>query len=413
MLKQPIKAAAKFTAESFFKTNSKRFQSLHPNWADLKISEQTLQPNLDFLQGKLQMSPVELLHIKNIAPETFGQTEKNGLSFEKISAFLTQAFNMSLDDQRLLFKTYPKIATHSFDSYNSQIEELKEKLGWSLQNSVTLLKSAPSVFFQPVAQTQLLVRLLVSLFERPQEEISEHLLRNPHLFLGNMDWIKKNNFLLFKAGLSIPNIYSVFKENPSYMLRNPGNLELILQKLATVGMKQTDIANTLVRNPFVVSLNFPDQLVKTVKQWREFGFKEADLGRIFALYPYLLTKRADITKTKLMYLSREFGIDVHKSPIGAKLLNFSLERFLKPRGTLMQKKGIKDWKEVLDLSDEAFCAKLGINKNELEALVKAGVDEAEKKKVPGVFRESWQPVYPELRSVSPVVRERLYPQKYL
>lgn len=413
MLKKPIKAAAKLTAEKFFKANSKRFQSLHPNWTDSNVQTEAVKSNLDFLKEKLQMGSIDLLHMKNIAPETFLKTDKEGLTFAQISDFLTQAFNMSLEDQRQVFKTYPQIATHPLDSYGKQIEELKEKLGWSIQNSVTLLKHAPEIFFQPVTQTQLLVRLFVSLFERPQEEISDFLLRNPHLFFGNMDWIKKNNFLLFKTGLTIPNIYHVFKENPSYMLRNPGNLELILQKLETIGMKQTDIVNAIIKNPFVVSLNFPIQFMKNIKQWCEFGFKEADLGRIFTLYPYLLTKRAEVTKAKLMYLSREFAIDVHKSPIGAKLLNYNLERFLKPRGTLMLKKGVKDWKPLLELSDEAFCAKIGVSKNELEKLVKEGAEASEKKKSAGKIRESWQPLFPELTGVVRTVKEKLYPQKYL
>ena len=264
------------------------------------------------------------------------------------------------------------------------------------------------MFFRPVLELEIYLNLFSNLFEKERSEISMFLNKHPYIFLMEIDRIKKNNFLLFKFGMSVNQIYKVFQENSVFMFQNPNNNAQILKNLNDLGLKDQVLANIIAKNPFILTMTRPTMYLPMVKFWKGFGFNQEGIGRLFVMYPFLITKSVTSTKTKLAFLYRDFHIDMQSSPITSKLLNYSFSRFIEPRGLVMIKNKCFDWNEVIDLTDEAFCKKFNENLDEFRT--KAGAKG--KKDNPRTF-EGMAKDFSELNGVSNMLRQSLYFNRHM
>ena len=405
MLARKAQKLQQLTVEAFLNNHSKAFTRINPD-VHLIDDKNSLSKNLDLLQSKLNLNTEHILHIKTVKP-FFLLNQSGHITLQDWHDYFLNTLKINETDQQFILSTFPQICDYAVEFYPKRLAELKEKMGWSEEQSIYVLVNVPKAFFMMIEEMEQLVKLFVNLFEKTQSEITQLLAKKPYILLAPIENAKKNNFLLFKYGLSVGQIYKVFLENPTFMFQNPGNLLLTFKKLTTLKINPSEMGTVIVRNPYILTLNFPKQLMPQLKFWKNLGFGLEEMGRLVILYPFLLTKSIKVTKEKLVFLNRDFQMDVHKSPIAVKLLNYNLESFLLPRGRLMLEHGIKDWKEVLDLSDKDFLKKFKLTEFPIVKIEKS-------EKIKGSFLdEGIVKKYDEIRNVSPRLRKGLYQGRHL
>lgn len=367
MLKKKFSSAVQMSLDAITTNHSKYFLSKHPaNYFENK--EKIVEKNLQILSNRFNLYPNLILHIKTSNPGLFID-QKVKLPLEKLHQFLTNELKLEESEIRFCLGNFPQIIEFEAEFYNERLKELQNLLGWSKEQSLFVLKNVPKVFFRPIKELEQHTKLFLNLFEKSQETISQFLFSNPFILLIEIDKVKRNNYLLFKFGLNISQIFKVCTENPSFMFQNPGNVVFILNHLVRLKLTKKGIASAISRNPFILTLNYPKMFVPQVKFWQSLGFDEDSLIKIFETYPFLISKSIQNTKDKLIYINRHFGINPHESSLALKLLCFKLKGFLIPRGTILLKKGIKDWKEYIDMNDQEFCKSFDISMEEYKKSV--------------------------------------------
>lgn len=392
---------SRVTPQAFMTEHSPEFLKAHPNPEKLFGSPEALEANLKLLQEKLGYDEQGILSLKNSIPQTFFNLGR-GMTFEQFSEFFTNNLGLNADQQRTMLTLAPWMVYSPKESYAYRDAKFQERLGWTPEQSHFILANVPYLYFRNPAELYNINRLFENLFERPAKEITELLLKNPMIYLANPENIKKTNFMAYKIGLSIPEVYHLVQENPLFVFNQPEFIQLTSDALESLSLDLKARQEIINRNPYLLGLHFYGAVARQINLFRKWGFRHEDIGKIYRMYPFLSTKSDESCRKKQTYLFKYFQMDTHKDPVGVKILNYNFREFIFPRGQAMLKKGITDWKSVLEMDNNTFCRTYGVDKESL-MVEKAG---------PGpeglMIKEAYAPGIKQLRLVSPKVKASLF-----
>jgi hypothetical protein len=389
------------TSQAFLTQHSPRFLKFHSDPEKLFGSPKTLEANLNVLHDKLGYDEEGIMDLKVSIPKTFFNASR-GMTFEQFSEFFSTNLGFTAEQQRVILSLAPWVIDVPKEAYATREAKFQDRLGWTPAQSRSILASVPFLYFRDPGELYNINRLFENLFERPSKEITELLLKHPVIYLAPPENIKKTNFMAYKIGLTIPQVYQVVQENPLFVFNKPEFIQLTSEGLETISLNAKARHEFLARNPYILCLSFHQSLARQIRLFRKWGFRFPDIGDIFKLYPFLATKSAESCRKKQTYLFKKFEMDTHKDLVGVKILNYNFREFIFPRGEIMVQKGIKDWKSVLEMDNNTFCRTYGVEKEAL-MVEKAG---------PGpeglMLKESTRPNIKQLRLVSPKMKADLF-----
>lgn len=156
---------------------------------------------------------------------------------------------------------------------------------------------------------------------------------------------------------------------PSLMALPPGNLLETLHFLEQE-IPQKELRDIYVANPLLVTVDFAHHFIPKFNLFLKLKFTRRDVFRIFRYFPGVFVRSLHSVQTKVKYLTRRGRIDLRKDKAFPSILEFQYARFIRARGEAMLKSSVPrlPWTQVMQMTDEDFCAHFKISPSDFAAL---------------------------------------------
>lgn len=284
--------------------------------------------------------------------------------------------NYNLNDYQLNFilKTVPALLYNNINILTEKIDYLINNYNFNKEDIEHVLKNYPNCLTFEYSQLNTNCATFYEYLVIPKEQYCDIIKKYP-FFINYDNYILKDSIIkLSKINITLRTIQKIVTEYPIIFLYKTGGFVLTINYLKTHFLKKEDydmFFNYIETNPKFIfqHINY-DTKIKINYLRKDLLMDDESIRQLILYYPESFSKSVENWKLKIKYLKKRFKYDVKKELSFPEIIKYDYISFIRARGEvadLQKKTNSFKWEEVLYLSDEEFCKKVGVEIETLEA----------------------------------------------
>jgi hydroxymethylpyrimidine pyrophosphatase-like HAD family hydrolase len=234
-----------------------------------------------------------------------------------------------------ILRRHPNAYQITLETIEQQIKDLEEVFGLTEKESIGMFYDYTQAFLTPKPLMQEYNQMINLCFDFPSKQEYISFIKD-YCFLMTIETNRSSAVLfeLTRQKISKETIFYIIKKIPFFLYGKKGNLKHVLNKLRSMDISRKELEKLLIANPYIVSLDFHKMLMHKITILKQMEIEEKDIGRIFKLFPTLVTKSIFSTSVKISYLTKNFSEIIRIEPYFPYILCFDFNKYIKPRGKI-------------------------------------------------------------------------------